>query len=197
MKIILATANKGKLKEIKEFFQHDEVIAFSDLIGDLEIEESGDSFKANALIKARAIDEKLTLDEPYSILSDDSGISVPALGGIPNIYSARFAGVGASDKENLNKLIQTLKDKNITRTLAFYTSCIALRCNNQEYTMHGFMYGEVIDEARGTNGFGYDPMFIPEGFAQTLGQMQKEEKYALSHRTKALKLAQTILKVLK
>ena len=193
MRIVLASSNQGKIKEIKKYFGED-VVAFSDLIEPFEIIEDGNSFKENAIIKAKAIQEKLPND---IIIADDSGISVPALGGIPGIYSARFAGSNASDKDNLFKLINTLKENNISKTLAYYTSAIALATPYGIFTTHGFMYGDVIDEARGDKGFGYDPMFIPQGFNKTLGELDFDVKKEISHRTKALNLAKHILEVIK
>jgi len=191
--IVLASSNKGKIKEIKKYFGED-VVAFSDLIEPFEIIEDGESFKENAIIKATKIYEKLPNN---IIIADDSGISVPALGGIPGIYSARFAGSGASDKDNLNKLIEELKNNNIQKTPAYYTSAIAIASPYGVFTTHGFMYGDVIDEARGDNGFGYDPMFIPQGFDKTLGELDDEIKKSISHRTKALNLAKYILEVIR
>ena len=193
MKIIIASGNKGKIKEIKKFFG-DDIIAYSDLIEPFEIEENGKTFKENAIIKAKAIYEKLPNN---IIIADDSGISVPILGGIPGIYSARFAGNDATDKDNLNKLIDTLKENNIKKTPAFYTAAIAIASPYGIFTTHGFMYGDVIDEARGDNGFGYDPMFIPEGHTKTLGELDNEIKKDISHRTKALNLAKHILEVIR
>jgi len=191
--IVLATSNKGKIKEIKEFFNGYEVVPYTDLIGKFEIEENGKSFKENAVIKAKAIYEKI----PGSIvLADDSGISVPALGGIPGIYSARYAGEGASDRDNLYKLINALKENNIKKTYAYYTAAIALATPYGVFTTHGFMRGDVIDSARGDKGFGYDPMFIPHGYDKTLGELDEEVKKEFSHRTKALRLAKYILNVI-
>ena len=173
MKIIVASSNKGKIKEIKEFLKDFEIVPFNELIEPFEIEENGKSFKENAIIKAKAIYQKL----PGNIvLADDSGISVNILGGIPGIYSARFAGDGASDKENLFKLINELKKRDIKKTPAYYSAAIALATPYGIYTAHGFMRGDVIDEARGDNGFGYDPMFIPKGFDKTLGELEDEVK---------------------
>jgi XTP/dITP diphosphohydrolase len=194
MKIIVASSNKGKIKEIKEFLKDFEIVPFNELIEPFEIEENGKSFKENAIIKAKAIYQKL----PGNIvLADDSGISVNILGGIPGIYSARFAGDGASDKENLFKLINELKKRDIKKTPAYYSAAIALATPYGIYTAHGFMRGDVIDEARGDNGFGYDPMFIPKGFDKTLGELEDEIKKSISHRSKALELAKIILDVLK
>jgi XTP/dITP diphosphohydrolase len=194
MKLVLATGNKGKLAEFKMMCQ-EEIIPFSDLLGELDIVEDGDTFAANALIKARTIYEKL--GEGYLVIADDSGISLPLLGGAPGIYSARYAGKGASDKENLTKLMDAINAKGVMRTSAYYTAAIAIVSKYGEYVVHGWMYGDVINEARGEKGFGYDPMFIPEGFEDTLGELDEAVKKNLSHRAKALKLAQPIIMMLK
>ena len=198
MKIVLATGNRGKVREFQQMCQ-DEVVPFSDLLGEMEIVEDGESFAQNALIKARTIYEKLQQHSPqssYLVISDDSGISLPLLDGAPGIYSARYAGEQASDKENLYKLIDALKAKGVKHTPAYYTAAIAIISPYGEYVVHGWMHGEVIDEARGEKGFGYDPMFIPEGFEQTLGELDEDIKSELSHRSKALALAKPIIGML-
>ena len=197
MKVILATSNKGKIKEIKEILGLKNVVAYKDILKDIEIEETGKSFKENALLKAKTIFEMIK--DRYKdaiVISDDSGISVPALNNEPGIYSARYAGVNATDKDNLNKLINELKKRGIKRTKAYYTAAIAIVSSKGEYVVHGWMYGDVIDEARGDKGFGYDPMFIPEGFDKTLGELDKDIKSKISHRAKALKLAKIVLNVI-
>ncbi len=194
MKIVLATGNRGKLKEFKKMCDT-EVIAFSEILGEIEIVEDGETFKSNALIKARTIYEKLQ-DTNAIVVSDDSGISVPLLGGIPGIYSARYAGEGASDKENLYKLVDAVKSKNIEKTPAYYTAAIAIVSQYGEYVVHGWMHGEVLSSTRGEKGFGYDPMFVPYGYHQTLGELDDEVKKSISHRAKALSLAKPIIKML-
>jgi XTP/dITP diphosphohydrolase len=194
MRIVLATGNKGKLREFKQMCE-DEVVAFSELLGEFDIVEDGDTFAANALIKARAIYEKL--GEAYLVISDDSGISLPVLNGAPGIYSARYAGEGATDKDNLYKLIEALKEKGLKSTPAYYTAAIAIVSKFGEYVVHGWMHGDVIDEVRGEKGFGYDPIFIPAGFDKTLGELDEDVKKKISHRAQALKLAQPIIKMLK
>jgi len=194
MKIVVASSNKGKIKEIKNILKNYEIIPYTDIITPFEIEENGNSFKENAVIKAKTVYEKI----PEGIvLADDSGISVPVLGNEPGIYSARYAGENATDKDNLFKLINELKKRNIKKTPAFYTAAIALATPYGIFTAHGFMRGNVIDEARGDKGFGYDPMFIPNGFDKTLGELDEEIKHKISHRFKALKLAELILETLK
>jgi XTP/dITP diphosphohydrolase len=194
MKLVLATGNKGKLREFQQMCE-EKVTAFSELLGDMEIVEDGDSFAANALIKARTIYEKL--GEAYLVISDDSGISLPLLDGAPGIYSARYAGEGASDKDNLYKLIDAVKSKGLKETPAYYTAAIAIVSRYGEYVVHGWMHGKVSGEARGEKGFGYDPMFIPAGFDKTLGELDDEIKSEISHRGKALALAKPVIELLK
>ena len=196
MKIVLATSNKGKVREIIELLHDREVFPYTDLMEGFEIVEDGDTFKANALIKARAVYNALG-DSEAIVVADDSGISVDALDGAPGIYSARYAGEHANAKDNLNKLIATLKDNALQRTPAYYTAAIALVCAKGEFCVHGWMYGEAISQACGNNGFGYDPMFIPCGFEQTLGELDESVKKAFSHRAKALELASILMKSLK
>jgi XTP/dITP diphosphohydrolase len=194
-KLVLATSNKGKVKEIKALCKAYEVIPYSDLIEPFEIVEDADTFKENALIKARAVYKALG-DEDAVVLADDSGISVDVLDGAPGIYSARYAGEDADDKANLYKLIDAIKSKGVERSPAHYTAAIAIVTKDKERVVHGWMYGVALTEARGDGGFGYDPMFIPEGFEKTLGELDEEFKRELSHRSKALTLASKILKVL-
>ena len=194
MQLILASGNKGKLREFQAMSEVP-ILPFGDVMESFEIIEDGETFAANALIKARAIYEKLGSD--YIVIADDSGISVPILGGEPGIYSARYAGEDATDKENVYKLIEALKAKGLISTPAYYTAAIAIVSKWGEYVVHGWMHGEVIAEARGDKGFGYDPMFIPEGCSRTLGELDDAVKKELSHRSKALALAVPIIRMLR
>ncbi len=193
MKIVVASGNKGKIKEIQKILNDYEVVPYTEIIEPFEIEENGSTFKENAIIKAESVYEKLP---GCFVLADDSGISVPALGGIPGIYSARFAGEGASERDNLFKLINELKKRGIKKTPAFYTAAMALVTDKGVFTAHGFMHGDVIDEVRGNKGFGYDPMFIPKGFDKTLGELDSGIKDKISHRYKALENIKSILKAI-
>jgi len=195
MKIILATSNKGKVKEIQKSFADFKVVPFDEMIEPFEIVEDGDSFKQNAIIKAKAVYDALN-DENIIVLSDDSGISVPILGNEPGIKSARYAGENATSKDNLYKLINELKKRGIKKTPAFYTAAMALVTKEGIFCVHGWMYGSVIDEARGDNGFGYDPIFVPEGFDKTLGELDESVKKELSHRSKALKRVEILLEAM-
>lgn len=196
MKVVLATSNKGKVREIIELLHDREVFPYTDLIEGFEIIEDGDTFKANALIKARAVYSALG-DPEAIVIADDSGISVDMLEGAPGIYSARYGGEGASDRDNLLKLVESLKEKGLTTSPAHYTAAIAIVSREGESCVHGWMYGNVITELRGENGFGYDPIFIPTGYAQTLGELPNDVKKGLSHRSKALELAKILIDQIK
>jgi XTP/dITP diphosphohydrolase len=192
LKLVLATSNKGKVREIQALCEDYEVIPYSELIQEFEIVEDGSSFKENALIKARAVYKALN-NEDVIVLADDSGISVDVLDGKPGIYSARHAGSDANDKDNLYKLIEDIKAENVESSPAHYTAAIAIVTKNGEYSVHGWMHGTALAKAIGDGGFGYDPMFIPLGYDKTLGELNDEIKKKLSHRAKALSLAKKIL----
>ena len=198
MKIVLASANKGKISEFQKLMPEDEVLAFSEILGQIEIDEDQDSFKGNAIKKAKTIYDLLMQKglNDVIVISDDSGISVSVLNNEPGIYSARYAGLNASDKDNNEKLKSELNKLGLEKTPAFYTACIALVYKNEVYTVHGWMHGNVINKEIGENGFGYDPMFIPNGYEKTLGELPAEIKKEFSHRSKALKLAMKVLDVI-
>jgi XTP/dITP diphosphohydrolase len=195
LKLVLATSNKGKVREIKALYKDFEVIPYSELIEEFEIVEDGDTFAQNALIKAHSVFNALD-DEDVIVIADDSGISVDILNGSPGIYSARHAGKEASDKDNLYKLIEDIKAKNVKSSPAYYTAAIAIVTKRSEFCVHGWMYGTALTEVKGDGGFGYDPMFVPSGYDKTLGELDDETKKKLSHRSKALSLAKIILKTI-
>jgi len=198
VKIILASGNKGKIKEFEKLMPNDEVVAFKEILGDIEIVEDQDTFKGNAIKKAQTIYTELEKKghKDIIVISDDSGITVPELNNEPGIYSARYAGVGSSDKENNAKLIENLNKNSLERTKAYYTACIAIIYQGEIYTVHGWMHGDVINKELGEGGFGYDPMFMANGFDKTLGELGYEAKKEFSHRTKALNLAKKVLDVI-
>lgn len=194
MRIILASNNKGKIEEFKKLLPKVDIIPYSEILGDFEIIEDGLSFQENAIKKAKEVYDKLN-DDNCIVISDDSGITVPALNGEPGIYSARYSKEG-SDSSNNNKLIKNLKEKDLTSTDAYYTACIAIVYKNQVYTVHAWMHGIVITQTKGEGGFGYDPMFIPKNYDKTLAELPYEVKKSLSHRSKALHLALKIIDLL-
>lgn len=195
MKLVLATSNKGKVREIKAMCKDFEVIPYSELIEEFEIVEDAHTFKDNALLKAHAVFNALD-DKDVIVIADDSGISVDVLEGAPGIYSARYGGPDADDKDNLNTLMKNIKATGVESSPAFYTAAIAIVTKDVERTVHGWMYGTALTKAQGEGGFGYDPMFIPLGYDKTLGELDDETKRKLSHRSKALSLARKVLKTL-
>jgi len=199
MNIIIASSNQGKIKEIQRWLPTHSVVPYSEILGSFDIEETGQTFQENAIIKAEAIVAKLKeigYAKEYIVISDDSGLSVEALNNEPGLYSARYAGLDAKDADNNAKLIAKLNEKNLTKTAAYYTACLAVAYEDKIYTTHGWMFGDVINEQKGEGGFGYDPLFIPNGYTETLGVLDNSIKKELSHRSKALALAMKIISVL-
>lgn len=198
MKIVLATGNQGKIKEFKKMLPDSEILTYKELIGEIEIIEDKNTFKENAIKKVKTIYNELE-DRNYKnflVIADDSGISLPILNNEPGVYSARYAGNNSTDKDNNAKLIKKLKDKKLNEAKAYYTACIAIAYKNEFYTVHGWMHGKVITCPKGENGFGYDPLFIPDNYSKTVGELNSNIKSQISHRGKALKLAKYILDVI-
>ena len=185
MKMTIATTNEGKLKELRELFSGVDVKLeslqrFPDLLEPLE---NGDTFEANAVIKAR----EYALQTGEWVLADDSGLEINALGGAPGIHSARFGGSDSTYDEKIRMILDHLQ-YSADRTARF-VCVIAVACPNGEIraTAIGECRGEIIRSPRGSNGFGYDPVFAPEGHVRTFGEMNDDEKLALSHRSRAAK----------
>jgi len=185
-KIVLASNNPGKVREINQLFAEldIEVVPQSDF-GVPEIEETGLTFVENSILKARNAAQHTGLPA----LADDSGIEVDALNGAPGIYSARFAGVGASDSDNLEKLLNDLRAiKNASKNARFQCLMVLMRHENDPTPLicQGTWEGEIIDKPQGENGFGYDPVFYIPSENCTSAQLPADKKNALSHRGKAL-----------
>ena len=197
-KIVLATANTHKVIEfqriLNELLPDLELVAASQFPGVPEIEETGSTFAENALIKARAINEFTNLPA----LADDSGLVVEALNGAPGIFSARYAGINADDKANVMKLLNEIKGLDQTLLSAKFECSIALVDKSQDLALlvDGQMPGQVIKEVRGENGFGYDPIFVPQGLTKTSSELSDSEKDKISHRGIALRKISVILKQL-
>jgi XTP/dITP diphosphohydrolase len=197
-KIVLATANTHKVIEfqriLNELLPGLELVAASQFPGVPEVEETGSSFAENALIKARAINEFTNLPA----LADDSGLVVEALNGAPGIFSARYAGLPADDKANVVKLLNEIKEIDQSLLGAKFECAIALvdKSEDLELVVDGQMPGQVIKEVRGENGFGYDPIFVPQGLTKTSSELTDSEKDKISHRGIALRKMSQILKQL-
>ena len=182
MKLIIASNNKHKIKEIKEILgaKFEQIVSLREAGIDHETVEDGKTFAENAYKKAREIAEI----SGAASLADDSGICVDALDGAPGIYSARFSG--GDDEDNNKLLLEKLSGK--SNRGAHYTCAMALVYpDGREISAEGYMYGEITDTPRGERGFGYDPLFIPTGESRTVAEMTDEEKNAISHRANALK----------
>jgi XTP/dITP diphosphohydrolase len=197
-KIVLATANTHKVIEfqriLNELVSDLELVPASDFLGVPEVAETGATFAENALIKARAINDFTKLPA----LADDSGLVVDALNGAPGIFSARYAGLTATDAENVEKLLIEIKDISPDLLFARFECAIALVDSKQnlELVVEGQMLGLVIKEVRGENGFGYDPVFVPQGLAKTSAELSDQEKDQISHRGIALRKIAVLLKQL-
>jgi len=197
-KIVLATANTHKVTEFQrilgELLPGLELIASSDFSKVPVIEETGATFAENALLKAKVINEFTKLPA----IADDSGLVVAALNGAPGIFSARYAGINATDQENVAKLISDIDNIDDSLLEASFECAIALVDREQklELVVQGQMPGRVIKQVRGANGFGYDPMFIPQGFSKTAAELSDQDKDKISHRGIALRKMSGILKQL-
>jgi XTP/dITP diphosphohydrolase len=195
-KIVLATANTHKVIEfqriLNELLPDLELVAASQFPGVPEVEETGSTFAENALIKARAINDFTNLPA----LADDSGLVVDALNGAPGIFSARYAGLPADDLANVMKLLNEIKELDQSLLSAKFECAIALVDKSQdlELVVDGQMPGQVIKEIRGENGFGYDPIFVPQGLTKTSSELSDSEKDKISHRGIALRKISAILK---
>ncbi len=190
MKIVLATRNKNKVEEIREILKMylgDEIFSQIELLSSAdfqipEIEEDGETYEENALKKAREVYKFTKLPS----LADDSGIEVEILGGRPGVFSARYAGEGATDEENNKKLLKELENVPIEKRKAKFKCVIAYVDSVEERIFYGETSGKVIFEPLGDGGFGYDPLFLPDGFDLTYAQLPGEVKNRISHRSKAL-----------
>ena len=188
IKIVLATNNSHKVSEFRAAFEQMgvevELLTIKETGFQGEIIEDADSFDGNALIKARALCEYSGL----VAIADDSGLAVDALGGAPGVYSARFAGDGATDEQNNEKLLSLLKSMpDASRDAKFVCSICVYRPDGETLYAHGESKGIIIDEYRGDGRFGYDPIFYYEPMNKTFAEMTKEEKNQISHRGKAIK----------
>jgi XTP/dITP diphosphohydrolase len=184
--VILATRNEHKVREMAEVLSG---VELKSLPAEVELPpETGDSFEANALIKARAA--RAATGEV--VIADDSGIEAADLGGAPGIYSARYAGEGASDETNLEKLLREVDAANGGRRAAYVCAIALIDEDGHEYVFEARCEGTLLREPRGTGGFGYDPAFVPDETGhndhRTFSELSPEEKHAISHRGKAARM---------
>ena len=189
MKLVFATNNRHKLEEVRAILGNKiEVLSLNDIDCHDDIPETADTLEGNALIKARYIHEKFGVD----CFADDTGLEVEALNGEPGVYSARYAGEDCNPEANMYKLLQNLTGEN-NRNAQFRT-VIALIINGEEKLFNGIVKGTISREKMGNAGFGYDPIFIPEGFSESFAQMTSEMKNSISHRYRATEELSNYLK---
>lgn len=180
-KIVFATNNKHKLSEIRGIMQGDFVVlSLSDIGYDKDIPETGNTLAENASQKSHTIYNKFNLD----CFSDDTGLDIDALNGEPGVYSARYAGENASYDDNVNMVLRKLEG--IKNRKASFRTVISLILDGREYQFEGRVSGNITKEKRGSEGFGYDPIFQPEGLKTTFAELPAEIKNTISHRAKAI-----------
>lgn len=179
-KVVLASGNKGKLKEFIEMFSEIEIISCKEIGFDKDIEETGDTFYENALIKAKTVSDFCNLP----VISDDSGLCVEALNNEPGIYSSRYAGDGL-DASNIKLLLEKLTGID-NRNAKFVCTIVLYMPSGKIYTGVGETFGKILTEPEGSNGFGYDPVFYSNDLKKSLGLASSEEKNSISHRFRAI-----------
>ncbi|WP_373850609.1 non-canonical purine NTP diphosphatase [Bacteroides heparinolyticus] len=179
-KFVFATINAHKLEEVSAILgKKIELLSMKDIDCNVDIPETADTLEGNALIKARYIFENYHLD----CFADDTGLEVEALNGAPGVYSARYAGDAHDSEANMKKLLKEME--NVENRRARFRTVFALIINGKEHLFEGIVKGEIIKNRKGTSVFGYDPVFVPEGYSQTFAEMGNELKNKISHRAMA------------
>lgn len=181
MKLVFATNNAHKLEEIREMLgSRHEIVSLRDIQCHEDIPEEQDTLEGNALQKARYIHDKYGLD----CFADDTGLEIEALGNAPGVYSARYAGTAHDSEANMRKVLREMEGT--TNREARFRTVIALILDNREYLFEGVVNGEILTEKHGHEGFGYDPIFRPDGFAESFAEMPLHTKNEISHRGRAV-----------
>jgi XTP/dITP diphosphohydrolase len=195
-KLLIASTNKGKIEEIRRILDDSIKILSPNDIPDLskfDVEENGKTFKENALIKAKAYSERTG----FITLADDSGLEVEALNGEPGVHSARYAGLGAGDKAIVEKLLKEMNGLSMEKRRARFVCeiCVNDPVSKQNIFASGLCSGYIAFEPKGDNGFGYDPVFIPDASELTMAELEPKIKNSISHRAKALAVLKRKLKI--
>jgi len=182
--LVIATRNQGKLREFRELLRplKNEILSLADLRVDTECEESGNTFAENARLKAIGYSRIIR----FPVLADDSGLEVEALGGRPGIFSARYGGPGASDEDRVRKLLKELESSAGERNARFVCSLALAQGGTLLLESEGECRGTIAKEPRGTNGFGYDPIFLFPKLGRTYAELKQKEKNVHSHRSRAV-----------
>ena len=182
MKLVFATHNQNKLLEVKALVPTSiELLSLEDIGCHEEIPETAETIEENAMLKADFVKDRYGLD----CFADDTGLEVEVLDGRPGVYSARYAGEGKNNEDNIDKLLSELKEEE--NRVARFKTVIALKVDDRQYLFPGICTGEITRERRGDKGFGYDAVFQPDGSSKTFAEMKMKEKAAMSHRGIALR----------
>lgn len=188
-KLVVATNNAHKLEEISAILGNEmELLSLKDIHCNADIPETADTLEGNARQKAMYIHENYGMD----CFADDTGLEVEALNGAPGVFSARYAGDGHDSEANMQKLLKELEEKENRK--AQFRTAICLIMEGKEYLFEGIVKGHIIEEKRGGAGFGYDPIFVPEGYDQTFAELGNDVKNTISHRARAVEKLCTFLK---
>jgi XTP/dITP diphosphohydrolase len=189
MQLVFASNNKNKIKEIQLLLPDSIQILSLEAIGCTEdIPETADTIEGNAILKANYVTQKYG----YDCFADDSGLEVAALNGEPGVFSARYAGEPKNDENNIDKLLANLKD--VKNKKANFKTVICLNLKGEQHLFTGIINGQIIEERIGNNGFGYDPIFVADGYQKTFAELSLEEKATISHRGIAVKQLVEFLK---
>lgn len=182
MQLVFASNNKNKIAEIQALVPKSiEILSLQDIGSFEDIPETADTIEGNAILKANYVTEKFG----FNCFADDSGLEIDFLNGAPGVYSARYAGPQKNDKDNINKVLQTLNG--IENRKAQFKTVIALNVNNTQHLFTGIIKGTITEIEKGNQGFGYDPIFQPNEYNITFAEMNQSEKSAISHRGLAVK----------
>ena len=188
MQLVFASNNKNKIKEIQLLLPNSiQILSLEDIGCNEDIPETADTIEGNAILKANYVTQKYG----YDCFADDSGLEVAALNGEPGVFSARYAGEPKNDENNIDKLLANLKDVNNKK--ANFKTIICLNLKGEQHLFTGIINGQIIEERIGNNGFGYDPIFVADGYQKTFAELTLEEKARISHRGIAVKELITFL----
>lgn len=188
LQLVFATNNKNKLKEVQAMLTNFEIVSLADINCFDDIPETADTLQGNAILKANYVTEKFGLN----CFADDTGLEVEALNNEPGVYSARYAGKENNSEANMQKLLKNLENESNKK--AQFKTAIALNINGKQFIFEGICKGQILTKKQGEEGFGYDPIFMPDNFNQSFAEMTMKEKARISHRGLAIQELVTFLK---
>ena len=187
IKLVFATNNKNKLHEVQAMLTNFEIVSLADIGCFEDIPETADTLEGNSILKANFVTEKYGLN----CFADDTGLEVKSLNNAPGVYSARYAGSENNSENNIQKLLTELKNK--SDKSAQFRTAVTLNIEGKQFTFEGMCKGKILDKKQGEQGFGYDPIFMPEGFDKSFAEMNMTEKGSISHRGRAIQKLVTFL----